>query len=257
MIYGTDNQSQMSEPIAVGEIQVEAQPQFDEAPIVGDITVTPRELTAAGGAVAIHAEASDNRSITEVHAVVTVPGGGTTDVTLEPTSSTGFEGTLNVPANAGATPLQYTIQVVASDDIGQQGTGDGGAITVAGVAPPADQSLKLSPGKLTFGKVLIGRWARQQFVLRNGARKGSAAINGILLAPNAPFRLVGASDKPGSEPAGLAFSLRPGERRTFTVEFRPTSVIAFEGEVVVQRTDGNQAGLSVRLKGKGQSAIRR
>ena len=44
-----------------GEAEVAGQPAFDEAPIVSDPVVQPRQLPAAGGPVTIRATASDNR----------------------------------------------------------------------------------------------------------------------------------------------------------------------------------------------------
>src|SRR4051794_13650704 len=46
-----------------GEVNLPAQPQFDEPPVIGEITVTPRTLGADGGPVTIHMQASDLRGI--------------------------------------------------------------------------------------------------------------------------------------------------------------------------------------------------
>jgi hypothetical protein len=121
-----------------GEAEVAAVPQFDEAPSVSNPTVEPRELPASGGSVTIAADASDNRSVAEVHAIVTLPGGATQEVPLEATSSSHYQGTYSPPANADATPKQYAIEIVAADDIGQTATADAGLVTVAAAAghPP-------------------------------------------------------------------------------------------------------------------------
>ena len=238
-----------------GAVQVDAQPPFDEAPVVGAITVEPRNLPSGGGAVTIRAGATDNLSVVSVKAVITAPGSATTEVELQPVSASEFEGVFHAPANGGATPVQYAISIVATDDLGQEGTGNGGNVTVAG-APPADQNLKVTPGKLNFGRVFLGRRVRLQLVLRNSTRRSGAAISGIVVAPGTPFRLVGASSQGGATES-IAFTLRPGERRTYTVEFRPTSAGAFQGELVVQRSDGGQAGFAVHLTGRGQTLPRR
>lgn len=115
----------------IGEISVDAEPQFDEAPIASDPSVEPRELPAAGGAVTIGVTATDNRGISEVGATVSLPGGGSAAVTLEPISSSRFEGTYVVPPNTGTTPQQYAIEITAYDDIGQPGTVGAGTVTVA------------------------------------------------------------------------------------------------------------------------------
>jgi hypothetical protein len=121
----------------IGNFEVEAQPQFDEAPIVSDPTVTPRELSADGGPVVIRASASDNRSISAVYATVTLPG-GSVEVPMEAISSSEFEGVFVAPANSGATAQEYGIEIIAQDDIGQPGTADAGKVSVAAAPnPPA------------------------------------------------------------------------------------------------------------------------
>jgi hypothetical protein len=115
----------------IGEIAVDGQPQFDEAPVVSDPAVEPRELSAAGGTVTIGVTAFDNRGIVEALAVVALPGGGVAVVTLEPISSSRFEGTFAVPPNAGTTPRQYAIEVYAYDEHAQSDMADAGVVTVA------------------------------------------------------------------------------------------------------------------------------
>jgi hypothetical protein len=113
------------------EISVEAQPQFDEPPVVSDPSVEPRELPASGGMVTIGVTATDNRGIVEALAVVALPGGATVTVTLEPISFTRFEGTVTLPPNRGATPQQYAIEIFAYDEGAQSDVADGGTVTVA------------------------------------------------------------------------------------------------------------------------------
>jgi hypothetical protein len=113
------------------EISVEAQPQFDEAPVVSDPSVEPRELAATGGTVTIGITATDNRGIVEALAVVALPGGGTAAVTLEPISFSRFEGTFAVPPNRSTTPQQYAIEILAYDEGAQSDMADGGTVTVA------------------------------------------------------------------------------------------------------------------------------
>jgi len=119
----------------LGEVQVDATPQFDEPPIVSDPSVDPRELPAEGGTVTIQASAWDLRGITEALATIGLPGGTSTVVYLEAISSSRFEGTFTAPANSGTVPQEYSVEISASDDIGQQAFADGGIFTVA--AQPA------------------------------------------------------------------------------------------------------------------------
>lgn len=115
----------------IGDVQVAAQPQFDEAPAVSDPSVEPRELPASGGTVTIGVSASDNRGISSVEAAIVLPDGGSVAVPLEPISSSRFEATFTAPVNSGTTPQQYAIQAVAYDDIGQWDSVDAGIVTVA------------------------------------------------------------------------------------------------------------------------------
>ncbi len=119
-----------------GEIDVEGVPPFDEAPIVGETSVSPRQLSAGGGPVTIKAEATDTRGISEALATVTQIGSGETfQVQMEPTDFVHFEGVFDAPANGGPDPVQYSIEVTALDDIGQPASANAGRISVA--APPS------------------------------------------------------------------------------------------------------------------------
>lgn len=119
-----------------GEIDVEGVPPFDEAPIVGETSVSPRQLSAGGGPVAIRAEATDTRGVSEALATVTRIGSGETfQVQLEPTDFVHFEGVFEAPPNAGPDPVQYSVEVTALDDIGQPASAGAGRISVA--APPS------------------------------------------------------------------------------------------------------------------------
>ena len=91
---------------AAGTVTVDAQPQFDEPPVVSNPTVEPRNLPAAGGPVTIEADAYDLRGISEAYAVVTLAGGGSTTVPMEGISSSRFRGVFNAPANAGSAAQQ-------------------------------------------------------------------------------------------------------------------------------------------------------
>ncbi len=118
-----------------GEVDVEALPPFDEAPTVWEPSVSPRQLTAIGGAVTIRASAADTRSVSEVYATITPAGGSSFQIAMEPTGFTRFEGAFDAPGNAGPTPVQYTVEITALDDIGQPASVYAGQISVA--APPS------------------------------------------------------------------------------------------------------------------------
>lgn len=229
----------------IGDIQVDAQPQFDEAPIVSNPSVEPRELPAAGGTVTIQADATDSRGITEALAVVQLADGGSASVPLEPISSSRFEGTFAVPANTATTSKQYSIEVFAYDDIGQPGSVDAGTVTVAGRPAASTGRLGIAPKSATFGRVQVG-WAVWRWIMvRNTGPKSSAPVEGRVQTSGAPFSL------PGGGSDGIHFRLRPGQARTVLVQFRPLAKGPKTGLLTIERTDGAQPGLAIRLSGKG------
>src|SRR4051794_40857272 len=81
-----------------GEAEVAPAPQFDEAPHVSGASVSPSVLNSAGGQVTIAADASDNRAVAGVFAIVTLPDESEVEVPLEAVSSSHFEGTFDAPA---------------------------------------------------------------------------------------------------------------------------------------------------------------
>src|SRR4029077_5538070 len=76
----------------IGGVQVEAAPQFDESPYVTNAELNPSFLPAEGGTVTISADAGDNRGLAGLFATVALPGGGSVEVAMNPTSSSHFEG---------------------------------------------------------------------------------------------------------------------------------------------------------------------
>ena len=115
----------------MGNIDVEAQPPFDEAPDVFDTDLDPTTLPHTGGDVTISASATDDRAISEVYAVITAPGGDETVLPLDGVSASRYSGTWTAPSNATPDDIVYAVQVSALDDIGQQDTEDAGDVTVA------------------------------------------------------------------------------------------------------------------------------
>jgi hypothetical protein len=229
----------------IGEVTVDGQPQFDEAPVVWDPSVEPRELSAAGGAVTIQASAYDLRGITEAYAVIRLPTGDTTAVTLEPISDSRFEGVFTAPANSGTTVVQYPVEIVALDDIGQSATVDAGSISVAARPVLSEGRLKVSPGSRAFGRVRVGGQALRSVVVRHAGPKRTAPIEGVVQISGASFSL------PGATTGGISFSLEPGETKVIVVAFRPTGAGHQTGSATIVRSDGGQPGLAVALLGRG------
>jgi len=230
----------------IGGVQEEAAPQFDESPYVTNAELNPSFLPSEGGTVTISADAGDNRGLAGLFATVALPGGGSVEVPMNPTSSSHFEGTYQAPANSGPLAAEYPVEVVAQDDIGQEGRGLAGTITVAAPPPPPSSGrLEIWPGDRSFGSVKPGKSAQRQIFVRNLPRKGGGPVEATAVVyGSSAFSLADAS-------SAVHFVLQPGEKRVFTVEFRPTApgqqFAAFE----VLRDDGAQSGLSVSLAGKG------
>ncbi len=232
----------------IGEVQVEGQPQFDEAPWISTTEMYPQVLPAEGGAVTISAEAGDNRGLSAVYATVTpVDGGATTEVGLNGVGSSRFEGTYTAPANAGALAAEYMVEVVVEDDIGQQSRATAGTIAVELPPPPPSAGLlEVSPLERFFGQVAIGREATRVVFVRNLPRKGGETVA-------ATARLFGspAFSLPGAPAGGIHFVLAPGEKRAFTIAFRPASAGEQAAMLEIARDDGTQSNLGISLVGWG------
>jgi hypothetical protein len=233
---------------SIGEVQVEGQPQFDEAPWISMTELWPQFLPAAGGTATIAAEAGDNRGLGAVYATITPVGGGdSTEVGLNGVSSSRFEGTYEVPANAGPLAAEYLVEVVVQDDIGQEGRATAGTITVEPPPPPPSAGLlEVSPLERSFGQVAIGKEATRVVFVRNLPRKGGEPVA-------ATARLFGspAFSLPGAPAGGIHFVLAPGEKRAFTVAFRPTGAGEQAAMLEIARDDGAQSNLGVSLVGRG------
>jgi hypothetical protein len=242
-VWASDTNKSFSSQL-IGEIQVNALPQFDEPPSVWEPSVSPHQLPPTGGPVTIQASASDNRAISEVYAAITFPDGTITQVQLEPISSTRYEGVFTAPANAKSTPEQYGIEVTALDDIGQPASADAGSFSVA-AQPQASGRLAVRPGTRYFGRVMLGTQSRRLLVVRNKGPRSSKPIEGLIQTSGAPFSL------PGGATNGIRFRLGPGQVGIYVIEFRPTAVGSQTGSLSIVRSDGDQPGLGVQLSGQG------
>lgn len=228
----------------IGEVQVEAAPQFDELPYVSEATVTPPFLPATGGTVTISADASDNRAISAVFATISSLG-GSTEVPLTPISFSRYEGTFAVPANAGPLAAEYVVEVVAQDDIGQETRVSAGIVTVEPPPPPSPGQLQIWPAARSFGAVRLGKTAQRRVFIRNVTRRRGAPVEATArIVGSSAFSLAGASSE------GLHFSLRPGQKLALPVEFRPTTPGEHNATLEIVRDDGGQPGLALPISGR-------
>jgi hypothetical protein len=213
---------------------------------VTNAELNPSYLSSEGGTVTISADAGDNRGLAGLFATVALPGGGSAEVPMNPTSSSHFEGTYEVPANAGPNAAEYLVEVIAQDDIGQEGRGTAGTITVAAPPPPPSSGrLEIWPGGRSFGSVKLGKLAERIVFIRNLPRKGGEPVEATAVVyGSGAFSLAGSS-------SAVHFVLQPGEKRGFTVAFRPTSSGKQFGAFEIIRDDGAQPELAVSLAGRG------
>lgn len=96
----------------------------------------PTFLPAEGGPVTVRAEAGDNRGLSAIYASVTRPDGTTLEVPMYAFDYNHFEGTFNAPANSGTLAVEYLVEVVVQDDIGQESRASVGTVTVEAPPPP-------------------------------------------------------------------------------------------------------------------------
>jgi len=225
-----------------GDAEVAGMPQFDEAPYVSEASLSPPIVGSAGGQVKIAADASDNRGLGNVFAIVTLPDETQKEVSLEGVSWLHFEGRFKVPANLGAKPEKYSVIVYAEDDIGQTSWESAGSFIVA----PRTGLLNAwtSVGSY-FGRVAIGDTAARLVVVGNGGGPKTQPVEASITTSGAPFALRGALG------GKIDFTLSPGERRVFTVDFAPGSRGFEVGSAIISRGDGAQPDISVGLSGQG------
>jgi Abnormal spindle-like microcephaly-assoc'd, ASPM-SPD-2-Hydin len=237
---------------SIGEVQVEGQPRFDEAPYISTTELWPQFLPAAGGTVTIGAEAGDNSGLSAVYAMITpVSSGSSSGAGLNAVSSSHFEGTYEVPANTGFLAAEYLVEVVVQDDIGQEARAGAGTITVEAAPPPLSSGLlAVRPAERAFGSVAIGKKAERVVVVRNLARDGGEPVAATgQIAGSSGFSISGAPT------GGLHFVLAPGEKRRIAVVFQPTAAGRHSGLLEIVRDDGGQTGLAVELSGRGRAGL--
>jgi hypothetical protein len=232
----------------IGEVQVEGQPQFDEAPWISTTELWPQFVPAEGGTVTITAEAGDNRGLSAVFATITpVSGGPGTEVGLNGVSSSRFEGSYEVPVNLGPLAAEYVVEVVVQDDIGQEGRALAGTITVeAPPPPPSTGLLEVSPLERAFGQVAVGKQATRTVFVRNLRRRGAEPVAATARIFGSP-----AFSLDGAPAGGIHFVLAPGQKRSFRVSFRPTGAGEQAAMLEIARDDDAQPNLGVSLVGRG------
>lgn len=136
---------------------------------------------------------------------------------------------------SAASETTYVYRVVAFNDAGQSTPSN-----LASVSIPLGGKLQVTPAKLNFSTVRIGKSKQLKLKLKN---TGKGTLVGYVDAPEGPFTLVS---------GGGAFSLLPKKSLTVIVRFVPSAPGAVTSVLPITSSDPARAVLSVSLKGKGK-----
>ncbi|MGA2164268.1 MAG: choice-of-anchor D domain-containing protein [Solirubrobacteraceae bacterium] len=139
--------------------------------------------------------------------------------------------TIEVPITfspAGAGPIGGTLTATTS-------TGKTASFGLSGIGETPAAKLEVSPIVVTFDGTAVGEHAAAGATFRNVG--GSPLTIEKVKLPAAPFGVEG--------PPAEGTTIEPGHSITVTVTFNPTEVGAFNGEIALQTSAGNEAvGLS-------------
>jgi len=225
-----------------GATELAGAPPFDEPPAISNATVKPLRVGAAGGGVTISADITDNRGVSNAWAAVMLPDETIKDVTLNPVSSSHFEGFFKAPANPGATPQQYSVVVYAEDESALRDWEEAGSFTVS---PLTGLLNAWTTEGSYFGRVSVGSTATRTVAVHNNGGPKTQPVEASIATSGGPFSIQGAIG------GKVNFTIAAGETKTFVVAFSPTSTGYKTGSAIISRTDGSQANVSVSLSGQG------
>jgi hypothetical protein len=230
--------------VYAGETEVEAAPQFDEAPYVTNATLTPQNLPHTGGRVTIGADISDTRGVSYAFAIVTTPSEKQIEVPLEPVSWLHYEGHFKAPSNPGTGHPTYSVRVYGQDDIGQETSESAGTFTVS----PKTGWLRLRYlEKKRFGNVAVGDFRARTIEIHNFGGVLTKPVKATLATSGAPFWLQGGTTQE------FTFTIAPQETKAFNVRFAPTEPGFAEGTVTLSRADEVEPPVSLAFLGTGIS----
>jgi parallel beta-helix repeat protein len=120
-------------------------------PAIIDCDVDPRSLPSAGGSVTISAQVLDDSGVDSVTAFVTLSGGSTTQVTLEPVPDTNwYQGVFPAPTNPTTSLQTYGVKIESLDTAENRSAADCGTFTVAAFesVPPTITNCSVTPRTL-------------------------------------------------------------------------------------------------------------
>jgi hypothetical protein len=206
----------------------------DQAPVLTNCEVQPRELGPGGGQVTLRVKAVDNVAVSEVKAVITRPTGGPVTVVLAPKGGDVYRGEFPAPPNAGAMDQVYGVTFEAEDALGNHSELDCGTFRVAAAGPPVIKECSAAPRSLPRGGGTVKLSARIH------AEAGVEAVDFLVRSPDGDETQVPATSQSG-EFYQAQFSIPPNssaDPATYSVAVRATdrllrTTLAECGEVVV------------------------
>jgi hypothetical protein len=123
---------------------------------------------------------------------------------------------------------------------GAYNPGAGTVFKISGIAtPPTPPTLTVSPTSLGFLTVGTDTTASKTLTLKNS---GAGVRTGSVETLSAPFSITA---------GGGAFILPPGQTKTVTVQFAPTTPGASAGTLVITSNDLKHPSVSVKVSGTG------
>ena len=222
-------------------------------PQIHECEVTPIFLPRQGGLITISARATDNEGIDEVRALITTPGDGVVPVPLPNIGGDLYRGTYVVPANPQSSAVFYSPVVEAEDGAGNTDTDTCEEVRVAASSETGPLGMQVTPKKLDYGKVKLGKKPRKSFTIRNQGPASSSVLAFRLGSVRTPFRIVSAVGAQGKSPSGV-FTLGAGGKLKVTVEFAPTEVGCFEDDILIRTNDEDRPNVTVHCIGMGCKA---
>jgi hypothetical protein len=218
-----------STPAASPQLAVSAGSLSFGSVTVGTATTQSLTLTSTGTApVVLNAPAIGGAGFTIVS--------GGEAITLNPGQSTTLQVQFD-PAMSGAASGQITISSNSS-------TGGTTVITLSGSSiTAASPQLKVSPGSLSFGNVIVDTSTTQSLTLTS-VGTAPVTVNSAVVGGSG-FTIIGGN---------LPVTLSPTQSVTVQVQFDPTATGAEDGQVTIRSNSSTGGTVGIALSGTGIAA---
>jgi len=157
---------------------------------------------------------------------------------------------------ASAGTVQYTTVTSGyrygrSDSVDQTNLFTGGSTSTyrpnlkLAVAPVvANPQISVTPSSLSFGSVVVGTTSTQNFTIFN---VGGGTLTGTITTPAGYTVAQTARETKNS----LSFSIGSGLSKSYTLSFQPTSITAYNGNVVISSNSATSATFNLAITGTG------